>query len=238
MPIELADITLRRIHRVATLERSAVVAQSIPGLDGDLVQHLGRHGVRFGIDGVFHGQDGADALTALRTVQQAGEPVDFIADIVDNTYVGQVVVEQLRAWQQAGHHDEFGFSLIVQEYIEAPEPESAPVLDLQRPARQFMALANLPVIGDPAPALRRSLRELEAAVSVLSEALEPLRPLFGLVPPKSVDMQVVDIHGKPIDGVTFLFIGPDGSQHRAPVENGQLQVDDLPEGEYTIIPES
>ena len=239
MPIELADIILARIHRIATLEDNALARHAIPGFAGDLIQHLGRHSVRLRIDGMFYGPGAPDDLESLRAIYRQGDPVDFAADLVDQAYVGRVLVERLQTWQQAGEYNQISFSLVVGEYVEPPEPETVSIDDeLADKADRFMALANLPLVRDPAPALRRALRDLESAVQALETALEPLRPIFGLVPPKSVAMEVVDQNGLPVSDLSFVFIAEDGSQHRAEVKKGKLEVDTLPPGKYLVLPEA
>ena len=93
MPIELAGIQLNRIHRITTLEQGAFVYHRIPGLEGDVVQNLGRDSVRLRIEGIFYGDSAREDMESLREIYKAKEPVDFLAEIVGQAYFAQVLLE-------------------------------------------------------------------------------------------------------------------------------------------------
>ena len=55
MPIEIGDITLSRIHKMTTIEQANFASHRIPGLDGNVVQNMGRDSVRLQIEGIYFG---------------------------------------------------------------------------------------------------------------------------------------------------------------------------------------
>src|SRR6476469_5653716 len=101
MPIEIAGISLPRIHRIVTREQADFISHRIPGLDGNVVQDIGRHSVRLYIEGIFYGTNAKDDLEGLRYVYKSREPVDFLADIVGQAYFSQIIVETLEVRQSA-----------------------------------------------------------------------------------------------------------------------------------------
>ena len=52
MPIEIGGIQLNRVHRLATLEQAALVSHRIPGLEGSVVQNMGRASVQLEVEGI------------------------------------------------------------------------------------------------------------------------------------------------------------------------------------------
>lgn len=187
MPIELAGIQLPRIHRIATVERADFASHRVPGLNGNLVQDLGRESVAVRIEGIFFGADAADKLNQLRDAYKNRQPADFLADITGQSYFSQVVIEQLDVWQRAGEPDQFSYALLVREYVPPPQPATAfaeglsdldaSLLDEALGFMDALALPDLlgaPGISDPTPPLASALDEVGSILSPLSTAADGL----------------------------------------------------------------
>lgn len=193
MAIELGDIRLGRVHRVATVEQAGLVHHRLPGLTGNVVQDLGRDSVRLVIEGIFYGPTAGDDLESLRQIHQAREPVDFLAELVGESYFAEVVLERLEVWQSASEPDQFSFALTVAEYVEPPEPEApglpevdASILD---EAQSFMDLATLPDmlqlgsipdVTNPLEPLSGALDQVSEATRNLETVSSGLKTIFGL----------------------------------------------------------
>jgi hypothetical protein len=192
VPIEIGGIQLNRVHRLATLEEAALAAHRIPGLEGSVVQDLGRASVQLQVEGIFYGATAKDDLEALRALYKSREPVDFLAEIVGEAYFSQVVVTRFEVFEVAGSPDELSYVLHVLEYVEPPEPEAAAdfgaidasILD---DAASFMEAATLPDLIGSIPNITNPLAPLEGAMDGVEEALsglgavtEPLQSLFGI----------------------------------------------------------
>jgi hypothetical protein len=192
MPIELAKIALKRVHRIETVEQSALVYHRVPGLEGSIAQDLGRDSVRLRIEGIYYGQEAKKGLEKLRAVYLKREPVDFIADIVGQAYVGKVVLERLEVHQSAQEPDQFSYSLVVAEYVPPPQRAASTAaidLKLQMDAKAMLdvgtlpdalALGSLPEISNPFQPLNNALEPVQQAVGGLNDAVDGLRQLFGL----------------------------------------------------------
>jgi DNA circularisation protein N-terminus len=192
MPIEIGGIQLNRVHRLATLEQTALVAHRLPGMEGSVVQNLGRPSVQLQVEGICYGATAQDDLEALRTLYKTREPVEFLAEIVGEAYFSQVVITRFEVLEVAGHPDEFSYVLHIMEYVEPPEPEAvsdvaavdAAILD---DAQNFMEAATLPdLIGsipnitNPLAPLEGAMDGVEAAMSGLASVSAPLQSLFGI----------------------------------------------------------
>ncbi|MEZ4958230.1 MAG: DNA circularization N-terminal domain-containing protein [Saprospiraceae bacterium] len=149
MPIELAGIPLNRIHKIVSQEQADFVAHRIPGLDGNVVQDMGRDSVVLYIEGIFYGATAKDDLEKLRDVYKGRKEVDFLADLVGQAYFSQVVVKKFEVWQRAEDPDQFSYVLTLAEYVPPPEPESDlgfpdVELDIGLEALDFMDMIQLP----------------------------------------------------------------------------------------------
>lgn len=190
MSIEIAGIALPRVHRVVTRERADFVSHRIPGLDGDVVQDMGRRSVRLEIEGIFYGEAAGSDLEALRDVYKAREPVDFLAEIVGQAYFSQVILEELAVQQAAQDPEQFSYRLAVAEYVPPPQPAAGfdtPDIDaaLELEALDFMDMIQLPDLlsapdfGDPTPPLKSMLEGIGGALGNLDGPAAELEALFG-----------------------------------------------------------
>lgn len=211
MPIELAGISLPRIHRIVTRERADFVSHRIPGLEGNVVQDFGRHSVRLKIEGIFYGATAKDDLEALRDVYKAREPVDFLADLVGQAYFAQVIVEEMEVRQAAEEPEQFSFQLTIAEYVPPPQPASGfegPDIDslLELEALDFLDMIQLPDLlsvpgfGDPTVPLQSILDGVGGALGGLDQPAQDLAGLYG----GSVNSQSKTV-ATPGSGGTSLF---------------------------------
>lgn len=197
MPIEIAGIQLSRIHKISTVEQTAFVHHRIPGLEGNVVQNLGRDSVRLQIEGIFYGPTAKDDLAALREAYKKREPVDFLAEITGQAYFSQVSIERLQVLQSAREPDQFSFVLTIAEYVIPPEPEAPSGFldtdlalvdaDILAQAQSFMDIATLPdllgsipEVTNPLEPLSSTLDEVKQATAKLPDVTAGLKAIFGV----------------------------------------------------------
>jgi hypothetical protein len=171
-----------RIARIASGESRRLALLQVPGLIGDLSQDLGRGALVVEISGALYGDEARD--TFLKEVRErflAGEPVDFIADIVNESQLEQVLIESLDLEESAANPDECFYRIRLCEYTEPPEPpglasdfgaELDTALDLE--ADLGLDLLDLPSLPD-LPGLPITLPKLGDALAPLKPAAENLR---------------------------------------------------------------
>lgn len=201
MAVELGGVSVRDLTAVSVKERTRLVRHAVPGMAGDVAQVLGRPCVEVSFAGACYGPDAADQLQRLRDAQLAGEPMDFFAEAVGESFVAQVVIETLDVTQRAGHLDEFGFSCKVIEWVEPPAPPEAGLFgselgdfggldsvldtealgfvdDLQNALDEVAGLAELltavPDFGDPTARLPETLDFFTGAATEAPDLLNTL----------------------------------------------------------------
>jgi hypothetical protein len=125
MPVELGGLTLTTLTKVRIDERAAFVRHSVPGMEGDLSQNVGRPSVEIELNGVFYGAEAADNLGQLRDLYLQREPVDFFAAATGEGYFAQVLISNLEVVERAGELDQFSYRCRLHEYVEPPEPVAA-----------------------------------------------------------------------------------------------------------------
>lgn len=192
MPIEVAGIQLNRIHQVKTLEQGSFIHHRIPGLQGNAIQSIGRNSVCLQLHGIFYGPKAQQDLEALRQVYQNQEAVDFLADIVGQSYFSQVILERFEVVQSTHDPDQFSYVLTITEYVKPanPAPTTAAVdAAIKADAANFMAVATLPdllqmgalpEVTNPIEPLRSAITPIQTATQALDAATTGLKALFNL----------------------------------------------------------
>lgn len=186
MPIELAGITLSRIHKIVTREQADFVSHRIPGLEGNVVQDLGRNSVRLQIEGIFYGSTARENLERLRKVHKDREPVDFLAEIVGQAYFAQVILERFEVTQVAREPGQFSYNLTIAEHVVPPEPEPPGLVDaaIIEEAQNFMDVAQLPDLlslpdfGNPTVPLNSTLDGIKGTLGNLTDSAQALKDLY------------------------------------------------------------
>lgn len=181
-----------RITEIRAQESRRLVRLPIPGLSGDLHQDLGRSALVVEIDGSLYGDEPRDAfLKELRQKFLLGEPVDFVADIVSESELEEVLIEALQLEESSETPDQFHYRIRLREYTEPPEPPDMGLgLDLQAPDLDLdidlgldlldlpSLLAPLPEIGDLLQPLKPAAQGLHDALSGVGGILAKLNDLF------------------------------------------------------------
>ena len=187
-----------RIEHILSHEERRLVPLAVPGLSGDLHQDLGRGALRVEIRGSLSGDEARDGFLAeVREKFLSGEPVDFVADIVNESELEQVLVESLDLQERAGDPDSFQFRIVLKEYTEPPEPPGLGAdlgLDLDAElgldallGLDLLDLADMlpdlpidvPQIGDLLSPLKPAAENLKSTLGKAGSLLAPLDDLLG-----------------------------------------------------------
>ncbi len=209
MPVTLAEIPLTAVRYIQTDETRALTRHGVPGLEGDILAHMGRRPVGIRIDGVFSGADALDHIAALRQIAAAGEPAPFTADITDSTEVTDVVIDKLLVNQVGGRPDYYSYTVSLKEYVEITEEETAQEIeeDQQRQAEDSQDHMEDNVANNTGTyEVRVELEEGETDYSGISVLVE----------------------GTTTDGDDYSLTI---SGH----ENGVFTAQNVPDGEYTAV---
>lgn len=122
----LDDVELQQVQKIESEDEAAVQAHSIPALEGDFLQDLGRRSTRVDLTGVLSGPDAGKGLQKLREKFQKAEPMSFVADIATATAVDKVMIEQMEVEELAGKPERFAYALSVLEFVPPPKQETEP----------------------------------------------------------------------------------------------------------------
>jgi len=183
-----------RIESIATHEARRLAVLPVPGLSGDLHQDLGRGAMSVEIAGSLSGDEARDDfLKELRAKFLAGDPVDFVADIVGESELEQVLIESFELQESAALADTFIFRLRLREYTEPPEPPGLGSdfgldvdADLGLDVDLGLDLLDLPGLlgavpdlGDMLTPVKTAAGELKTALGGAGALLSPLSDLLG-----------------------------------------------------------
>jgi hypothetical protein len=164
------------IQRLESEEMRRLVRLPIPGLAGELHQDLGRGALAVRLSGTLAGDEARDAFLAqVRERFLKGEPVDFVADIVAESQLDQVLVQEMRLEEVAGDPDGFRYEIVLVEYTEPPEPPAPDLglgLDLGFDINLGLDLLDLAGILGEVPTIGPLLEPIKAAAEDLASALE------------------------------------------------------------------
>jgi len=123
------ELELPQVQEIDLLERRSLAEHRAPGMDGSLLQNLGRSPACLALWGVATGPDALDFAEQLDAKFRAGEPVSFVADIVEGAEIERMVIDDLRFQEVAGKPARAAFALTLREHIEPADPASGEPLD-------------------------------------------------------------------------------------------------------------
>jgi hypothetical protein len=183
-----------RIEGIASRESRRLAVLPVPGLSGDLHQDLGRNALEVELVGSLSGDQARDDfLKELRGQFLAGAPVDFVADIVNESELEQVLISAFELAESADRPDEFRYRLVLREYTEPPEPPGLGddfgldvdgLLDLDVDLGLDLLdlpglLGDVPQIGDLLSPVTTAAGQLKDALGQAPAVLRPLDDLLG-----------------------------------------------------------
>jgi len=125
----LDDLELPNVQEIATHDRRVLAEQKPPGMAGSLLQNMGRRPARLVLWGVATGPEALEFVEELDGKFRTGDPVPFVADIVAEAEIEEMVIDDLEWQELAGKPERFAYVLILREYIEPDEPEDTSLLD-------------------------------------------------------------------------------------------------------------
>jgi hypothetical protein len=183
------------IERVELVESRRLARLGVPGLEGDLHQDLGAESLTVAITGTLQGDERrAGFLADLQEHFRAGDPVPFVADIVESSELENVVVTGFEVTESNDGADEVRYRIVLRQYVEPPPPPAAlPELpadalgDLEGLAAGLLEgmdlaglLGDIPTFADPTVPIRPALDAARSAVGDLPSLLGGLRAALGV----------------------------------------------------------
>jgi len=169
----IGDWELPCIERVELHQARRQVRLGVPGLLGDLHQDLGVESLAVTITGSLSGaQTRSGFLEASQEQFRSGDPVPFVADIVESSELEDVVIVSFDVVETDEWVDALRYRIVVRQYVEPPAP---PPLVPELPLDDLAGLADL--AGNLLDGL--DLPALLGGVPALADPSEPIRPALG-----------------------------------------------------------
>jgi hypothetical protein len=136
----LDDLELIQVQEIATFDRRHLAEHKPPGMDGSILQNLGRQPATILLRGVVTGPETKDFVDKLNEKFRAGKPVPFVANIVADSRIEKVQIDDLRLEELAGKPERVAYVLTMREHIEpaAAEDVSGLQTDILEDAQALM----------------------------------------------------------------------------------------------------
>ena len=188
----IADWEPLAIERISVHGSRRVARIGVPGLQGDLQQDLGTDSLTVVIEGSLQGDERRSAhVQALQERFLAGDPVTFVADIVESSELDDVLIVGFDMEEANNGGDEFRYRLQLRQYVEPPEPPGLLDLDglpdLAALAASLLdglelpdLLGGVPNIADPTVPLMPALDQVKEATAAVPALLGSLRQALEL----------------------------------------------------------
>lgn len=125
----LGEFELPQVQEIVTLERRSLAEHKPPGMQGSLLQNLGRRPLRLSLWGLMIGSQAQTFLQKLDNAFRAGAPLPFTWDIVADAKLEKVVMEDMRVQELAGKPERYAYVLLLREYIQPIAAEKAAAVD-------------------------------------------------------------------------------------------------------------
>ncbi len=164
----LSTIELPQVQEIRVDDLRSLAEHNPPGMDGSLLQDLGRTPTCLTVWGVATGPDAPTLVEQLKAEMRAGSPVDWVADITVDTELEQVVIDDVQVRQLAGRPDRFAYAIALREYIEPVEPADTSSLDAD-------------ILGDATDLLDDLVDGLDLAAGFATGLERFVEPLGGLL---------------------------------------------------------
>jgi hypothetical protein len=175
----LDDLALPQVQEIAVIERRTLAEHKPPGMDGSLLQNMGRRPTRLALWGVASGPDAQDFVEKLNGKYHDGKAISFTADIVADSKLEKIIIENLRVQDLAGKPERYAYVLTLREYIEPITAEDTSPVDASTlaDAKNVMdgMLPGLTVGLDFVTGLERFVAPLSSLLTRLQKAA-PTKP--------------------------------------------------------------
>jgi hypothetical protein len=125
----LDDLELPQVQEITTYDRRMLAEHKPPGMEGSLLQNMGRRPLHLTLWGVKTGSDALQFVETLEQKYRAGQPVPFVTDIIADAEIEQMVIDDLQWQELAGKPDRYSYVLTLREFIEPVEPEDTSFLE-------------------------------------------------------------------------------------------------------------
>lgn len=166
------DLELQQVQEIETNDLRRLAEHRAPTQDGSILQDLGRRATRIRLYGVASGPESLDFVGKLDGKFRDGKPLPFVADIVTDAGIDQVIIDDLRFEELAGRPQRHAYLVTLREHQEPVAPAVTPGLDADIAAEAAGLIGD---IADGLAALPGLITGLERFPASLGDLLARLR---------------------------------------------------------------
>ena len=123
------DLELPQVQEIETSDLRRLAEHRAPSQDGSILQDLGRRATQIRLYGVASGPTSLEFVGKLDGKFRDGAPVPFVADVVTDADIDQVIIDDLRFEELAGKPGRHAYLLTLREHQEPIAPAVTPGLD-------------------------------------------------------------------------------------------------------------
>lgn len=136
----LDDLELPQVQEIATVDHRTLAEHKPPGMEGSLLQNMGRRPTRLALWGIASGPGAQSFAEKLDGKFRNGKPLSFTVDIIADSRIDKMLIENLRVQDLAGKPQRYSYVLTLREYIVPVEPEDTSSVDaaIQDDARNLV----------------------------------------------------------------------------------------------------
>src|SRR5258708_3336911 len=141
----LDDLALPQVQEIAVIERRTLAEHKPPGMDGSVLQNMGRRPTRLALWGVASGPDAQDFVGKLDGKFRDGKSYPFAADIEADSNIEKVFLDNIRVQDLAGKPQRYAYGLTLREHIEPILPQERSLLEspIVNDAKMLIKLIDL-----------------------------------------------------------------------------------------------
>ncbi|MEM1546355.1 MAG: hypothetical protein QXY40_06395 [Candidatus Methanomethylicia archaeon] len=115
---------IRSIRNVSLSGRRRIVELKIPGLQGNILQDLGRDPLLIYVEGLLTGINAKNTFQEISSKFKLGKPIQFLSDIPSISDVSEVVIESLKAYLISGEPLSYWYTLVLREHKSSSQRKS------------------------------------------------------------------------------------------------------------------
>jgi hypothetical protein len=173
------DLELPQVQEIETNDLRRLAEHRAHSQDGSILQDLGRRATRIRLYGVSSGPTSLEFVGKLDGKFRDGRPLPFVADIVTDAAIDQVIIDDLRVEELAGKPERHAYLLTLREHQEPVAPAVTPGLDLDILADAAGLIGDLVDALAALPGLATGLERFPAS---LGDLLARLREFGSRIP--------------------------------------------------------
>lgn len=145
----LGDLALPQVQEIGTYDRRMLAEHKPPGMQGSLLQNLGRQPTSLLLWGVATGPTALTFTKKLDALFRARTPVAFTSNITADARIQKVLIEDVKFSQLAGKPERFSYVLRLKEFTKpdhvltsSTTVDSNAQKDAQQAMNNFLAGVN------------------------------------------------------------------------------------------------